>query len=106
MNWLRRNFNRLDEDSIKVQREQHTRGHIFMITEGFLMPDKSRNIVQLRWLLKLIDFREVGELSSGSSMLETLYREMCQETTKKNQNRRLHGTTAILSNYCVNISFQ
>ncbi|MBA0647069.1 hypothetical protein Goklo_014978, partial [Gossypium klotzschianum] len=27
------------------------------------MLDKSRNLVHLRWLLKLIDFRAAGELS-------------------------------------------
>ncbi|MBA0879649.1 hypothetical protein Goshw_020609 [Gossypium schwendimanii] len=25
--------------------------------EGYLMPDLSRNLVHLRWLLKLVDFR-------------------------------------------------
>ncbi|MBA0859376.1 hypothetical protein Goshw_006210 [Gossypium schwendimanii] len=32
---------------------------------GYLMPDLSRNLVHLRWLLKLVDFRVVepfGEL--------------------------------------------
>ncbi|MBA0617168.1 hypothetical protein Godav_026641, partial [Gossypium davidsonii] len=32
---------------------------------GYLMPDLSRNLVHLRWLLKLIDFRVVGEFSWG-----------------------------------------
>ncbi|MBA0833813.1 hypothetical protein Goarm_006234, partial [Gossypium armourianum] len=45
--------------------------------EGYLMPDLSRNLVHLRWLLKLIDFRAVGEFSWGSAVLATLYREMC-----------------------------
>ncbi|MBA0636535.1 hypothetical protein Godav_024944, partial [Gossypium davidsonii] len=31
--------------------------------EGYLMPDLSRNLVNLRWLLKLFDFRAVGEFS-------------------------------------------
>ncbi|MBA0786084.1 hypothetical protein Gotri_025125 [Gossypium trilobum] len=29
------------------------------------MPDKSQNVVHLRWLLKLVDFREAGKLSWG-----------------------------------------
>ncbi|MBA0618097.1 hypothetical protein Godav_027488 [Gossypium davidsonii] len=37
------------------------------------MPDKSRNLVYLRWLLKLVDFRGVSDLSRGSAMLATLY---------------------------------
>ncbi|MBA0876596.1 hypothetical protein Goshw_009152 [Gossypium schwendimanii] len=27
------------------------------MTRGYLMPDLSRNLVHLRWLLKLVDFR-------------------------------------------------
>ncbi|MBA0754835.1 hypothetical protein Gogos_020684 [Gossypium gossypioides] len=44
------------------------------------MPDLSRNLVHLRWLLKLIDFRAVGKLSWGSAMLSILYWEMCRVT--------------------------
>ncbi|MBA0618630.1 hypothetical protein Godav_027943 [Gossypium davidsonii] len=62
MSWLKRNFRGLDEDSTKVEREWHTRAYIIQIIEGILMPDKSRNLVHLRWLLKLVNFREVGEL--------------------------------------------
>ncbi|MFQ6658291.1 hypothetical protein Gotur_027626 [Gossypium turneri] len=46
---------------------------------GYLMPNLSRNLVHLRWLLKLVDFR-VGEFSWGSAVLATLYREMCGVT--------------------------
>ncbi|MBA0857222.1 hypothetical protein Goshw_009124 [Gossypium schwendimanii] len=44
------------------------------------MPDLSRNLVHLRWLLKLVDFRAAREFSWGSSVLTTLYREMCGAT--------------------------
>ncbi|MBA0622818.1 hypothetical protein Godav_008324 [Gossypium davidsonii] len=47
---------------------------------GYLMPDLSRNLVHLRWLLKLVDFRATGELSWGSAVLATLYQEMCKAT--------------------------
>ncbi|MFQ6627547.1 hypothetical protein Gotur_004770 [Gossypium turneri] len=30
---------------------------------GYLMLDLSRNLIHLRWLLKLVNFRAVGELS-------------------------------------------
>ncbi|MBA0826876.1 hypothetical protein Goarm_011690 [Gossypium armourianum] len=43
---------------------------------GSLMPDLSRNLVHLRWLLKLVDFRTAGKLSWGSAVLATLYQEM------------------------------
>ncbi|KAA3471333.1 serine/threonine-protein phosphatase 7 long form-like protein [Gossypium australe] len=77
MNWLRRNFGGLNEDSSEVQREQHVKAYILMIIGGLLIPDKSRNFVHLRWILKLVDFREACELSSRSIMLTTLYQEMC-----------------------------
>ncbi|MFQ6650056.1 hypothetical protein Gotur_022537 [Gossypium turneri] len=44
------------------------------------MPDLLRSRVHLRWLLKLVDFRATGELSWGSAILATLYREMCGAT--------------------------
>ncbi|KAH1108022.1 hypothetical protein J1N35_011790 [Gossypium stocksii] len=44
------------------------------------MPDLSRNLIHLRWLLKLVDFKAVGEFSWGSAMLATLYREICEAT--------------------------
>ncbi|KAK5836305.1 hypothetical protein PVK06_012088 [Gossypium arboreum] len=44
------------------------------------MPDLSQNLVHLRWLLKLVDFRAVGEFSWGFSVLATLYQEMCGAT--------------------------
>ncbi|MBA0853636.1 hypothetical protein Goshw_020138, partial [Gossypium schwendimanii] len=76
MNWLKINFGELDTESNEVEREQHTWSYIFMIIEGFLMPNKSQNFVHLRWLLKLVNFSEAGELSWGSSTLVTLYPEM------------------------------
>ncbi|MBA0765573.1 hypothetical protein Gotri_014742 [Gossypium trilobum] len=43
-----------------------------MIIEGILMLDKSRNLIHLRWLLKLVNFREAGELSWWVVVLVTL----------------------------------
>ncbi|MBA0630561.1 hypothetical protein Godav_002645 [Gossypium davidsonii] len=44
------------------------------------MSNLSRNLIHLRWLLKLVDFRAVGEFSWGFAVLVTLYREMCGTT--------------------------
>ncbi|KAG8478811.1 hypothetical protein CXB51_028699 [Gossypium anomalum] len=77
MSWLRRNFRGLDADSTKVEGlmrirlgqftrpigEEHAMN--FWIIGGILMRDKSQNLVHLRWLLKLVDFREVGQLIMG-----------------------------------------
>ncbi|MBA0694226.1 hypothetical protein Goari_004542, partial [Gossypium aridum] len=56
MAWLRRNFGELDEDLTKVKREQHVHAYILMAIRGILTPDKSQNLVHLRWLLKLVNF--------------------------------------------------
>ncbi|MBA0877776.1 hypothetical protein Goshw_016503 [Gossypium schwendimanii] len=53
---------------------------MLQIIGGYLIPDLSRNLVHLRWLLKLVDFRAVGEFSWGSALLAILYREMCGVT--------------------------
>ncbi|KAK5818804.1 hypothetical protein PVK06_023749 [Gossypium arboreum] len=77
MAWIRKNFAELVEDSIEVQRERYAWAYILQIIKGIMMPDKSRNLVHLRWLLKLVYFRGADKLSWVSSMLAMLYREMC-----------------------------
>ncbi|MFQ6623013.1 hypothetical protein Gotur_002776 [Gossypium turneri] len=80
MGWLRDTFPDPNDDSTEVERIRYARAYILQIIRGYLMPDLSRNLVHLRWLLKLVDFRAVGELSWGSAVLATLYREMCGAT--------------------------
>ncbi|MBA0630560.1 hypothetical protein Godav_002645, partial [Gossypium davidsonii] len=53
---------------------------LYNIYGGYLMSNLSRNLIHLRWLLKLVDFRAVGEFSWGFAVLVTLYREMCGTT--------------------------
>ncbi|MBA0620225.1 hypothetical protein Godav_005982, partial [Gossypium davidsonii] len=72
MNLLKRNFGGLDGELSKVQKVKHARKYIDMIIEGLLMPNKSRNLVHLRWLLKLMEFKEVGELSWGVSRVSNI----------------------------------
>ncbi|MBA0867421.1 hypothetical protein Goshw_030218 [Gossypium schwendimanii] len=50
--------------------------YILEMIGGYLMPDLSQNLIHLRWLLKLVDFRVAGEFSWGSAVLATLYPEM------------------------------
>ncbi|KAK5776300.1 hypothetical protein PVK06_044259 [Gossypium arboreum] len=61
-------------------RVRYARAYILEMIGGYLMPDLSRKLVHLRWLLKLVDFRAAGELSWGSAVLATLYKEMCGAT--------------------------
>ncbi|MBA0771775.1 hypothetical protein Gotri_007251 [Gossypium trilobum] len=65
-------------DSTEVERIRYARAYILEMIGGYLMPDLSRNLVHLRWLLKLVDFRTVSEFSWGSAVLATLYWEMCE----------------------------
>ncbi|MBA0694315.1 hypothetical protein Goari_004626, partial [Gossypium aridum] len=50
-------------NSIEERRVRYTRAYILHIIRGILMLDKSQNLVHLRWLLKLVDFRQASELS-------------------------------------------
>ncbi|MFQ6650114.1 hypothetical protein Gotur_022749, partial [Gossypium turneri] len=82
--WLRDPFPEPGNDSTKVERTRYDRAYILEIIGGYLMSDLSRNLVHLQWLLKLVDFSAVGELSWGFTLLAILYREMCR-TTKPNK---------------------
>ncbi|MBA0880752.1 hypothetical protein Goshw_029931, partial [Gossypium schwendimanii] len=57
-----------------------TETYIIEMIGGYLMSDLSQNLVHLRWLLKLVDFRAAGEFSWESTVLATLYREMLWAT--------------------------
>ncbi|MBA0747881.1 hypothetical protein Gogos_004757, partial [Gossypium gossypioides] len=61
--WLRNNFAELTKDSTEKRRVQYTRAYILHIIRGILMLDKSQNLVHLRCLLKLVDFRQASKLS-------------------------------------------
>ncbi|KAH1031868.1 hypothetical protein J1N35_044042 [Gossypium stocksii] len=76
MSWLRDTFPEPDNDSTELERIQYAWAYILKMIRGYLMSNLSRNLIHLRWLLKL-DFRAVGELSWESIVLATLYKEMC-----------------------------
>ncbi|MFQ6630943.1 hypothetical protein Gotur_009062, partial [Gossypium turneri] len=61
--WLRDTFPEPDDNSIELERIRYARAYILEIIGGYLMSDLSRNLVYLRWLLKLVDFRVAGEFS-------------------------------------------
>ncbi|KAH1098469.1 hypothetical protein J1N35_015390 [Gossypium stocksii] len=88
MGWLRDTFPKLGNDLTEEERIRYAQAYILEMIGGYLMPDLSRNLVHLRWLLKPVGFRAVSDLSWGSTVLATLYREI--------QNRRLPITTTIM----------
>ncbi|MBA0670038.1 hypothetical protein Goklo_025325, partial [Gossypium klotzschianum] len=57
MGWLRDIFSEPGNDSTKVERIRYARTYILEMIGGYLMLELSRNLVHLRWLLKLVDFR-------------------------------------------------
>ncbi|MBA0774541.1 hypothetical protein Gotri_009743, partial [Gossypium trilobum] len=63
MSWLRDIFSEPGNDSTEVERIPYARAYILEMIGGYLMPDLSRNLIHLRWLLKLVDFRVAGEFS-------------------------------------------
>ncbi|MBA0748229.1 hypothetical protein Gogos_005074, partial [Gossypium gossypioides] len=63
MGWLRNTFPEPGNDSTEVKRIRYARAYIIEMIGGYLMPDLSRNLVHLRWLLKLVDFRAADKLS-------------------------------------------
>ncbi|KAH1040271.1 hypothetical protein J1N35_042014 [Gossypium stocksii] len=63
-----------------VVKEQYARAIILRLIEGILIPNKSQILVNIRWLLHLVNFKESRRMSWRSSMVATLYRELCRAT--------------------------
>ncbi|MBA0624008.1 hypothetical protein Godav_009421, partial [Gossypium davidsonii] len=74
MGWLRDTFPESGNDSTEVERIQYVRAYILEMIRGYLMPNLSRNLVHLRWLLKLVDFRVANEFSWGWNHLASYVR--------------------------------
>ncbi|MFQ6657696.1 hypothetical protein Gotur_027267, partial [Gossypium turneri] len=97
MGWLRNTFLKSGNDSTEVERIRYARAYILEIIGGYMMLDLSRNLIHLRWLLKLVDFRAADELSWGSAVLATLYREMCGGT--KPNKAKIEGCLSLLQSW-------
>ncbi|MBA0662201.1 hypothetical protein Goklo_006377, partial [Gossypium klotzschianum] len=70
MKWLKDNFNKLDDHAIALRKEQYARAFIPRIIGGILMPNKSQNLVHIKWLLHLVDFKECGQTELGISCVD------------------------------------
>ncbi|MBA0729820.1 hypothetical protein Golax_025565, partial [Gossypium laxum] len=97
MAWLRNTFPERGNDSTEVERIRYVQAYILEIIGSYLMLDLSRNLLHLRWLLKLVDFRAAGELSWGSVVLATLYLEMCRAT--KPNKAKIRGCLSLLQSW-------
>ncbi|MFQ6623942.1 hypothetical protein Gotur_003361, partial [Gossypium turneri] len=94
---LRDTFLKLGNDSTEVERIRYARAYFLEMIRGYLMLDLSRNLLHLRWLLKLVDFRAVDEFSWGSTVLATLYREMCGATPPN--KAKIRGCLSLLQSW-------
>ncbi|MFQ6655715.1 hypothetical protein Gotur_026145 [Gossypium turneri] len=56
----------------KVERIRYARAYILEMIRSYLMPNLSRNLVHLKWLLKFIDFRVADKLSWGLPITTTI----------------------------------
>ncbi|MBA0638042.1 hypothetical protein Godav_024888, partial [Gossypium davidsonii] len=63
MGWLRYTFLESRNDSIEVERIRYTRAYILEMIRAYVMPGLLQNLIHLRWLLKLVDFRAAGQFS-------------------------------------------
>ncbi|MBA0634123.1 hypothetical protein Godav_025204 [Gossypium davidsonii] len=59
--WLRNIFLKPENSLTEVVRIRYARAYILEMIGGYLILDLSRNLIHLRWLLKLVDFRAAGE---------------------------------------------
>ncbi|KAH1055185.1 hypothetical protein J1N35_033250 [Gossypium stocksii] len=84
MGWLRDKLPEPDDDSTELERIQYDRTYILEIIGGYLMPDLSQNLA-------------AGELSWGSTVLATLYREMCGATVPN--KAKIEGCLSLLQSW-------
>ncbi|KAG8481755.1 hypothetical protein CXB51_026613 [Gossypium anomalum] len=103
MGWLRDTFPESDNDSTELERIRYARAYILEIIGGSLMPDLSRNLVHLRWLLKLVDFRAADEELGVCRVGKVVQGNVRCDATEQSQNRRLSITTAIMGTVSLSI---
>ncbi|MBA0634126.1 hypothetical protein Godav_025204 [Gossypium davidsonii] len=58
---IRNIFLKPENSLTEVVRIRYARAYILEMIGGYLILDLSRNLIHLRWLLKLVDFRAAGE---------------------------------------------
>ncbi|KAL4271775.1 hypothetical protein GQ457_13G020870 [Hibiscus cannabinus] len=82
--WLDEHFTDLSNNASIQLKEQFAHAHILRVIGGILMPDKSRNKVDLMWLCHLRVLSDVGKFSWGSTFVWTPYDDteitMCSTT--------------------------
>jgi len=72
----------LPEEPTTHQLECRCRAYIMYMIGGALIPDKSRNKVQLMYFNLLCDLNNIKKYSWDSACLANLYRELCRASSE------------------------
>ncbi|QHO28448.1 uncharacterized protein DS421_7g216770 [Arachis hypogaea] len=75
--WLRDHVRQMPPTDDPETLRQYARCYIMLLIRGYLMTDKSNNLVHLRWLPLLEDFGQCHALSWGSAVLAWTYQSLC-----------------------------
>ncbi|RYQ92291.1 hypothetical protein Ahy_B09g098476 [Arachis hypogaea] len=75
--WLRDCVHQMPPTDDLETLRQYARCYILLLIGGYLMIDKSNNLVHIRWLLLLRDFGQCRALSWGSAVLTWTYESLC-----------------------------
>lgn len=79
VSWLRANFEILSNYAIEMEKIQIAWAYILQLI-GVLMSDSNNNIVHLMYLPLLSSLQGARSYNWGSTVLATLYRELCWAT--------------------------
>ena len=74
--WLRDRVRQMSQTNDPETLRQYARCYIMLLIGGYLMTDKSNNLVHLRWLPLLWDFAECRAFSCGSAVLAWMYESL------------------------------
>lgn len=79
--WLLSEFKNVPEGASNKQLKQYCRAYLMMLIGGVILPDKSSNRVNIKYLPLLARFDRIGSYSWGSACLTNLYRMLCKTAT-------------------------
>ncbi|QHN76569.1 uncharacterized protein DS421_19g645030 [Arachis hypogaea] len=95
--WLRDRVCQMPPTDDPETLRQYARCYIMLLIGGYLLTDKSNNLVHVRWLLLLRDFGECRTLSWGSAVLAWTYQSLCLVAQRDVTD--IAGCTPLLMNW-------
>lgn len=79
--WLQREFKNVPRGASNRILRQYCRAYLLQLIGGYILPDKSSNRVNLKYLPLLKNFNEISSYNWGSACLTNLYRKLCKTAT-------------------------